>query len=147
MGEKQNRIAIIGRAFTVWLVIVLAESLHGTARVILLQPVSGDFRARQFAVFSGSLIILAISYFFVRWIRAADSFQRLAVGLLWSVLTIIFEISLGRLMNFSWERIFSDYDLTNGGLMGIGLLFMFFAPLIAAKLKDKFSPEKKIVKL
>jgi hypothetical protein len=61
----------------------------------------------------------------------------LFVGLLWLVLTVGFEILLGRLLNLSWARIFSDYDLRNGGLMPIGLLFLIFAPLIAAKLKGK----------
>jgi hypothetical protein len=135
---------IIRRGFAVWLLIALAESLHGIARVILLQPVVGDFRARQLALFTGMLIILAIAYYFVEWIRAADRFQLHIVGLLWVGLTIVFEISLGRLMNFSWERIFSDYDVARGGLMGFGLLFMFFAPLIARKLRKRFSRRRKI---
>ena len=130
---------VFWRGFAVWLMIIFAEFLHGTARIMLLEPLIGDFRARQAAVFTGMLIILAISYFFVGWIRAAGSFQLLLVGLLWLVLTVAFEISLGRLMNLSWERILSDYDLSNGGLMPIGLLFLALAPLIGAGLRKKLA--------
>ncbi|HVE58438.1 MAG TPA: hypothetical protein VNB22_16515 [Pyrinomonadaceae bacterium] len=129
---------ILLRGFAVWLAIIAAEFLHGTLRVLFLQPFVGDFRARQISVFTGILIILTISYLCAGWLRAENSLQLFLVGLLWLVLTVAFEISLGRLLNLSWERIFSDYDLRNGGLMPIGLLFLIFAPLIAAKLKRKF---------
>jgi hypothetical protein len=142
---RDDFLPVIWRAFSVWLIIVLAESLHGTARVIFLQPVFGDFRARQIAVFSGILIILTIAYFFVGWMRAKNTRQLFFVGLLWVVLTLAFEISLGRLLNLSWTRILSDYDILNGGLMPLGLLFMIFAPLSAAKLRNKFSGRRDLV--
>jgi len=124
------------RGFIVWIFIICAEFLHGIARVIFLQPIVGDFRARQITVFTGILLILAISYLFVDRFRAANNLQLLFVGLLWLGLTVIFEISLGRLMNLSWERIFSDYDIQNGGLMPFGLLVLTLSPLIAARLKE-----------
>ena len=135
--KMRENVSVFWRAVAVWLVIALAESIHGTTRVIFLQPLVGDFPARQLAVFSGILIILAIAYSFVRWLGAKSNFQLLFVGLLWILLTLAFEISLGRAMNLSWQRIFSDYDIANGGLMSIGILFMAFAPLIAAKLKRR----------
>ena len=53
----------------------------------------------------------------------------LLVGAAWVLLTISFEIVLGRmLMGLSWARIWSDYDVTRGGLMPLGLLVMLAAP-------------------
>lgn len=127
---------MLWRGFVVWLVIILAESLHGTARVMLLEPYAGDVRARQIAFFTGMAIILAIAIAFIRWIRATSVSRLLAVGFLWSVLTLSFEILLGRfVLNYSWERILADYDLREGGLMAIGMIFLVFAPLIAAKVR------------
>lgn len=115
---------------------MFAEVLHGTARVFLLEPLVGDFRARQIALFTGLAIILAIVIAFIRWIHATNTAQLLGVGLLWLGLTIGFEILLGRLvMGLSWERIGSDYNLLQGGLMPIGLLFLTLSPLIAAKIR------------
>lgn len=127
--------SLIFRALVVWLVIMTAESLHGILRVALLQPRVGDFRARQIAVFSGIAIILAIAYLFARFLRAAGHLQLLAAGAVWVFLTVAFEITLGRLLGLSWERITSDYDLAHGGLMGLGLIVMLFAPLIATRLR------------
>ncbi len=124
------------RGFVVWLVIILAESLHGAARVAWLQPMVGDFRARQIAFFTGLAIILTIAVAFIRWIGATSRNQLLLVGWLWMALTFSFEIGLGRLvMRLSWERILSDYDLSRGGLMIFGLIFLLFAPMLAARLR------------
>ncbi|MFN0087274.1 MAG: hypothetical protein ACKVX9_17935 [Blastocatellia bacterium] len=128
----------VWRGLAIWLVIILAESVHGTARVLVLQPRVGDFRARQIAFFTGMVLILAIAMLFIRWIRACGAGQLLRVGLLWMAMTLLFEISLGRfVMGYSWERLLSDYDLSKGGLMGFGLLFLVFAPRLAARLRGE----------
>lgn len=124
------------RSLVVWMVFMLAEVLHGTARILLMEPLVGDFRARQISLFTGLAIILAIVIVFIRWISATNTAQLLSVGLLWLGLTIGFEILLGRLvMGLSWERIGSDYNLLQGGLMPIGLLVLTLSPLIAAKVR------------
>ncbi len=118
----------------VWLVIILAETLHGTARTLWLTPLIGDFPARQVSFFTGVGLILAIATFFVRWLHASHS-QVLKIGALWAILTLAFEIGLGRfILGYSWERVLSDYNLSQGGLMAIGLVILTFAPLIAEKL-------------
>ncbi|MBZ5621502.1 MAG: hypothetical protein LAQ69_22660 [Acidobacteriia bacterium] len=64
-------------------------------RALLLVPVVGDFRARQIGVFTGSLLILLVAYVCVPWLRARTTWALLQVGLLWLVLTVAFEFSLG----------------------------------------------------
>lgn len=125
------------RGLLVWLLIMGVESLHGTARRLLLEPSLGDFRARQVAVFTGSALILTIAFLCIRWIGATTRRQLLGLGGLWLVLTVIFEIGLGRLMGLSWQRIGSDYDLPHGGLMPIGLTLLTLAPLLAEHLRRR----------
>jgi hypothetical protein len=122
------------KGLVIWLIIIVAETLHGAARMVLLEPYAGDFRARQISVFTGSVIILAIAFAFVRWLRAGSVFQLLGVGLLWLGLTLGFELLLGRvILGYSWERLASDYQPSEGGLLPLGLLILTAAPLIAAK--------------
>ena len=119
------------RALEVWLLISAVEVIHGVARVTLLQPIVGDFPARQIAVFSGSALILGVAFLYRDWINAKIFWERLAVGCIWVLLTIGFEILIGRLfMDLPWEKILSDYDVRHGGLMPIGLAVMLFAPQI-----------------
>lgn len=129
---------ILARGLAVWLVIILVESLHGVARGLILEPLIGDFRARQVSVFIGAIIIIAITFVFVRWIKGSRAIDFILVGFLWVTLTVGFEILLGRFaMGLSWERITSDYNLAAGGFMPLGLLAMLLAPVTLARIYDE----------
>ncbi|MEO8028669.1 MAG: hypothetical protein ABI823_19460, partial [Bryobacteraceae bacterium] len=129
--------AIAARALAVWLILILAESIHGVLRTLLLAPRVGDFAARQIGVLTGSLLILGISWLFVRWIGATGSRQLLAVGALWLVLTLSFELGAGHwAFGRSWASLGQDYDLPHGGLLPLGLLFLTLSPLLAARIRS-----------
>jgi hypothetical protein len=124
------------RAFAIWLLIISAEFVHGVLRTLFLAPLAGDFQARQISVFIGSIIILAIAYFSIRWIRADNNLSLVTVGFVWLILTLLFEVGLGRFVfGFSWERILSDYDISKGGLLLFGLIILTLSPLIVYKLR------------
>jgi hypothetical protein len=126
------------RALTVWFVIIVAESVHGTLRTLYLAPLIGDFPARRVGVFVAVAIIFAITLAFTRWMDAHTRGQLLGIGLLWVALTVTFETVLGRgVFHYDWPRILSDYDLSRGGLMGFGLLAMVFTPLLAARIRGQ----------
>jgi hypothetical protein len=127
---------ILLRAFVVWLLIIGLETVHGILRTVFLAPWIGDFPARQIAVFTGSLLIFLVSLLTVSWIQAGSTRQWLLVGLVWVAVTVLFEVALGKvLLALPWERIFEDYDVTRGGLLGFGLLFMLLSPLLAGKVR------------
>jgi hypothetical protein len=124
------------RGIAVWLVLISAEIVHGIARGILLRPYVGDLRARQIGVFSGSVIFFAIALAFVRWIGATRASQLVRVGALWLVLTTVFEVCFGRfVLGYSWERIRSDYDPSEGGLLPVGLVLLALSPYVAGKVR------------
>ena len=123
------------RATAVWLLIMVAESIHGTLRQLFLAPLIGDFPARRIAVFSGMLLIFLITLATVRWMTATGKVRLLAVGAWWVALTVLFELVLGRVVfGYDWPRLLQDYDLSEGGLMGLGLLAMLFMPKLAARI-------------
>jgi hypothetical protein len=121
------------RSLAVWFLIIFAESIHGTLRELLLTPRVGDVAARRIAIFTGMAIILAITLLTIRWIGAVRPSQLLAIGITWSALTILFEAVLGVLVfGYTVDRLLAEFDVRRGGLMGFGILFMTFVPLIAA---------------
>jgi hypothetical protein len=126
---------LAARAFAVWLLLITAEVVNGIVRTLVLMPVAGDFRARQLGVVTGSLLIVLITAGTIRWMRASRPKTLLMIGGAWVVLTVAFEISLGRMMGYSWERLGSDYNMLAGALLPIGLVIMAASPLIAARLR------------
>ncbi len=122
------------KSISVWILLMLAETLHGTFRILVLVPLLGDPKARQVSVFTGALLIFGITLLFIKWINPRAISSCLLIGAIWVLLTFIFEVVLGLFVfNMPWHRIAEDYDLLNGGLMPIGLLLMFFTPLVTAK--------------
>ena len=124
------------KALAAWFIIVIAESIHGSFRQLLIAPAIGDMLARQIGVLIGSVIIFAIACTCIRWIGAKSFAEQFKVGLLWVLLIVIFEFSLGLVLGYSLERILSDYNMAEGGFMILGLLFMLFAPALAAKARS-----------
>ncbi|MBD2505268.1 hypothetical protein [Anabaena azotica] len=125
------------KAIIVWLVFIVAESINGTVRMFWLVPLLGDIRAHQISFIMGSLLILAIATIFIQWLHTSQTSQLIKVGLLWLLLTVVFEIVLGRfILGYSWQRIASDYNLLQGGLMPIGLVFLVLSPVIATKVRS-----------
>jgi hypothetical protein len=123
------------RAIVVWALIMLAESGHGAIREVFIAPVIGDLSARQLGVFIGCGIIFAIAWLTARWMGARTRRAQWQAGVSWVLLTLAFEIILGRMLGLSWARILSDYNLARGGLMFIGLAFMLAAPRLAWALR------------
>lgn len=125
-----------GRALLIWLLLAIVEIVHGALRAAFLVPVVGDWRARQIGAVAGTALILLVVCLTIRWIGARSRGALIGVGVLWLVLMLAFEIAGGRLLaGFSWERIASDYDLRNGGLLGIGMVLLALSPVIAARIR------------
>jgi len=124
------------RSTFAWMLIIVLESLHGAVREIFIAPVLGDLRARQLGVLVGSVIVFAVAWLTARWLAATTRRLQLTAGLLWVVLTLTFEVALGRAIGLSWDRILQDYNPARGGFMLLGIAFMAFAPMLAARLRN-----------
>ncbi len=124
------------RSIVVWLMFILAESLNGAIRIFWLVPFLGDSRAQPIAFMTGAVLVLTIATLFIRWIQASRVSQLLSVGMLWMMLTLAFEIALGRVVfGYSWEQIATNFNVFNGGLMPFELALLVLAPLIAARIR------------
>jgi hypothetical protein len=134
------QLMVILKSILVWLVFIFAESLNGTARIFWLIPLLGDSLAHQISFAIGSLLIVTIATLFIGWLEASKFIQLLSIGLAWLLLTVLFEIALGRfVLAYSWEQIAADYNLLQGGLMPIGLVLLVLSPFIATKIRGILS--------
>ena len=131
-----RNVAISLRAFAIWLLIIGVEIVHGALRTFYLAPYVGDFPARQIGVFTGSVLIFAITYLCIRWLRASTDAALLSVGWIWLLLTLVFEFSFGPLvLGRSWDDLLLDFKIWRGGFFALGLLFLTLAPLLASRLR------------
>lgn len=117
------------KSLVMWLALLVAMMANGFFRGLVLQPRLGEHVARQVASLLGVLIVLALTAPFVRRLGNPGSAELLGVGLLWLLLTVVFEFLLGRYVSgATWETQLADYNLLRGRLWPLVLLATFLAP-------------------
>lgn len=122
------------RALAVWSLLMGAEFVHGLFRMKVLALWLGDFPARQVCVFTGSMLILLITYVCIPGIPATKTRTLLAVGFAWLTLTLVFEVCFGvSVLHRPWGDFLSDFNMLHGGMFPIGLAILTLSPLIAAR--------------
>jgi hypothetical protein len=66
------------------------------------------------------------------------------VGALWVAVMLAFELTFGRLVaGASWARLVSDYNLAQGGLLGLGMAWLLCAPRLAELVHEKCSKRRR----
>jgi hypothetical protein len=127
---------VLARATVVWLVMLVLMVLNGLAREKWLTARLGELRAHQVSCLTGSLLSLAATTLSIRWLKVTGNAALLCVGAYWVVLTVAWEIFMGRvLMKLPWERVWADYNLAQGRLWPAVLVVIFFAPLVAVTVR------------
>jgi len=126
------------RALALLALIIVAEVVNGTVRTLTIAPLVGDFTARQIGTVTGCVLIGLIAWFGSPWLKAASPRAQWAVGVLWLTLMVGFEVAFGRLLaGASWQQLAADYNLAQGGLLGLGMLWLLCAPRLAALVRQR----------
>ena len=124
----------LSRGALVWLLLMAAESLQGVLRHLFLSPAL-ELALHQLSVIVGVAVIFAITWALLPWMRIRTTPQALAIGVMWALLTLAFELGLGWIVGADWSRVSADYDLIHGGLMPLGLLAMALTPWTVWRLR------------
>ena len=112
-----------------WLPGIPIAVLNGAVREYLYGKVMGELQAHQLSAFVFILLFGIYVWFIVRWLKPVNSSQALSAGLTWLVLTVLFEFVFGHyVVGHPWEKLLHDYNLMQGRLWVIVLLWIFSAP-------------------
>ena len=116
----------------------MRKTLLGLWRVRVLSERLGAEVTRDVGVFTGSLVVLLITFVCVDWMPAREVRTLLAIGATWVALICGYEVAMGRLVfQFSWNEVVAEFNPLQGRLLSLGLAFLLFAPLLAARLRAR----------
>jgi hypothetical protein len=76
-------------------------------------------------------LILLVARYTMGWIAPESPRRALAVGGLWTALTLVFEFGSGAYAGRSWPVMLEDYDVLRGRLWALVPCITFLAPLWA----------------
>ena len=123
------------KAFGVWLGMLVAASLNGALRELLLVRLVGEQVGHVISVFVLSGVIFGLAYLFVTAHRLLPASTLFQIGLFWLLLSLLFEFGFFHyVMHEPWEKLLADYNLFPGRLLIVVWLTTLFSPLICGRL-------------
>lgn len=130
------RAAWLPPALGAWLVIAALETASGVARTLWLAPRVGEGAAQAVGIALGCLLILLVALASVPRLAARGASGRAwwAVGGVWLILMLAYEVALGRwLFGLPWDLIAAEYR--PDAPMPYALAWLAAAPWCAARLR------------
>jgi len=128
-------INIILKYILAWFPMVFIGIANASIRVYGYRDLIGELRAHQLSTVTG-IILFGIYIWLVtsRW-RLRSSGQAWSVGFIWLGMTVVFEFIFGHfVMGNSWERLLHDYNLLEGRIWILVLLWLVVAPYLFFRL-------------
>ncbi len=119
-----------------WLILVVAAILNGVLREAVYKDRLGELRAHQVSTLTGILLFGVIVWGLSRLWPLASAKQAWTVGFIWLAMTIAFEFLFGHfVMRHPWSKLLHDYNLLEGRVWLLVLIWTTIAPYVFYKLR------------
>ena len=119
-----------------WLGLAVIGVFNGFLRNSLYSDSLGPLRAHQVSTIIMIILIGVYTWLFSLVWKLQSANQALTIGAIWFFLTIIFEFIFGHyIVGHSWSRLFHDYNILEGRIWSLVLLWILFAPLVVYKVR------------
>ena len=116
--------------FLCWFPMLIIAILNGGARDLWYKKYTGELLGHQTSTVSLIILFGFYIWFVIDKLPPKDDRQAISIGLLWLVLTLIFEFGFGRVQGNSWAKILSDYNILKGRIWTLILLWTTIAPYL-----------------
>ena len=90
-----------------------------------------ELAAHQLSTVIGLCVFGVFFWYLTGFFPLESSGQALGIGVMWLVFTILFEFVFGHfVMGHSWHKLFADYNIFEGRLWSLVLVWTFIGPYI-----------------
>ena len=131
--RSQGETSVFLRALLVWCAILGLAAVNGAFRDLLVAPRMGDTSSRALSTVVLCILILLVARSSMGWIGPVGPRQAIAVGIFWTVLTLVFEFGSGWYAGRRWSEMLADYNLLRGRLWVFVPVVTLLAPLWARR--------------
>lgn len=120
-----------------WFPMILLAILNGAARDLGYKKYVGELAAHQISTLSLIVLIGIYSGLVVKRFPPHSQNQALRIGIVWSLLTLIFEFGFGIIRGNSWTQLVHAYNFTEGQIWILVPIWLAIAPYIIFKITAK----------
>ena len=131
MDERQLGNALIRKYTLAWLALVVVAIINGALREAWYKPSVGDLAAHQISTATGIIFFGLLIWGMSRLWPIQSAVQAWCIGFIWLGMTVCFEFFFGHyVMGHSWGALFHDYNILEGRLWILVLLWTVSAPYV-----------------
>jgi hypothetical protein len=113
-----------------WLIFMITAIINGMFRVAILLPSLDEYRAHVVSTLLLCLALLIEISLFLDIVGDYSQGWLIALGVMWTVLTVAFEFGFGRVMGQSWTTLLENYNLLRGRIWPLVLLVVLLTPTL-----------------
>jgi hypothetical protein len=120
-----------------WIIFPIIGIVNGIIRQIGYGKLMGELLAHQISTVTGIILFGLYAWgLSFRW-KIQSSVEAIFIGLIWLALTIAFEFLFGHyVMKHPWSRLLHDYNILEGRLWVLVLIWITIAPYVFFKLSS-----------
>mgnify|MGYP001829245575 CR=1 FL=1 len=123
-----------------WVPMVLIAILNGIVREGWYANYLPELRAHQVSTLTAVVLFGVYIWAIIRIWRPESSRQAVLIGLIWLALTVAFEFLFGHyVMGHPWSRLLNDYNILEGRVWTVVLLWTTVAPYVFYRVQGQDS--------
>ena len=122
--------------FIAWFGIVVLGLVNATIRQVVYARYVSELAAHQISTLTFAILVGLYAWALSGFLKLSSPGEAIGAGIMWMILTIVFEFALGRLVvGDSWGKLLTDYNLLEGRVWGLFILWVGLAPYVFYRLK------------
>ncbi len=121
--------------FLLWFPMVIIGITNGIIRVAGYGRFFDELTAHQISTVTGIILIGTYIWIITKYFKIQSSAQAIGIGLMWLMLTILFEFGFGHfVMGTPWSKLLHDYNILEGRVWSLFLIWVTISPFVINKL-------------
>lgn len=118
-----------------WVGMVFIAIINGAIRESGYKKFMGDLRAHQVSTITAIILFGLFIWLLTSIWPIQSTGQAIAIGFVWLILTVAFEFIFGHfVMKHPWKKLLNDYNILEGRLWVLVLIWITIAPYLFYKL-------------
>lgn len=129
---------MIAKYLLVWFLLAIVATTNGVVRQATYGKSVSDLAAHQISTVTAILASGALVWLVNRFWPIESPAQAWSIGFCWLLLTVAFEFGFGHyIAGHSWDRLLADYNVVNGRVWSLFLIWVAVLPFVVFKLASK----------
>ena len=129
-----------------WFPMLLLAVGNGALRDLVYKKYTGELAAHQLSTILLLMLFAVYTGLIIHKFLPASTTQAFLIGILWMLLTLIFEFGFGRIRGRSWSALLADYNILSGRIWVLIPIWLAMAPyILQVNLKKYFKASCTIV--